>query len=329
MAIIATEILIKTAIEAGIEDLRRNPWMLDDIFGGLVGDPLSQLEYGAKEAQDAKEWFLNNKINVYMGFRIDLPTLPAVSIVRQSVTEALDRTSLADEGLLEEIDHRQADQLPEQVLTKFTPISYVREQGIITLPATLNTSRIAPGMFVLNSDGKAYQILSTISDSSFTIQANTKVKLTNAVIVPATRLWNLHRELTYFHESFQIGVHSASEPVVNLWFTQVMTYILLRYKEAYIENRGFELSTFTINGTQLNDNFNMDRVFSSFFNFSGVVQADWIKFIAPKLAVTSAHFNLAKVVTGDKEPPLSLTPEIYRTQVRSQSWAMKGDESWL
>lgn len=328
MAIIATEILIKTAIEAGIEDLRRNPWMLDDIFSGLVGDPLSQLEYGAKEATDAREWFLNNKIHVYLGFRVDLPTLPAISIVRQSVTEALDRTSLADEGLLEEIDHRQADQLPDQTLTKFTPQSYDASQGLIILPDHLNSSRIAAGMFVVNSDGRSFQVISTPSLRSIQIAPNTRVKLTNAVVTPATKLWNLHRELTYFHETFQIGVHSASEPVVNLWFTQIMTYILLRYKEAYIENRGFELSTFSITGTQLNDNFQMERVFSSYFNFSGTVQADWIKFIAPKLAVTGVNFDLAKVVTGDKEPPLSITPEPYRAQVASQTWQMKGDETW-
>jgi hypothetical protein len=329
MAILATEILIKTAIEAGIEDLKRNPWMIDDIFNGLVGDPLSSLEYGAKEVQDAREWFLNNKINVYLGFRVDLPTMPAVSIVRQSVTEALDRTSLADEGLLEEIDHRQADRVPDQVLTKFTPQAYDREQGLILLPEPLTTAQVAKGMFVVNSDGKAYQIIATPSIRAIQIQPNTKVNLTNAVITPATKLWNLHRELTYFHESFQIGVHSTSEPVVNLWFTQIMTYILLRYKEAYIENRGFELSTFSITGTQLNDNFTMERVFSSFFNFTGTVQADWIKFIAPKLANTSANFDIAKVVTGEKQPPLSITPEQYRNQVRSQTWAMKGDEIWM
>ena len=53
--IIATDILLKSMFEAAFNDLRKNPWILDDIFGGMALDPLSRVEYGYKEVEQAKK----------------------------------------------------------------------------------------------------------------------------------------------------------------------------------------------------------------------------------------------------------------------------------
>ena len=326
MGILATDILIKTAIEGGIADLKRNSWMLEDVFGGLATDPLSAKEYGTKEVTQAIQWFLNNEMHVYLGFRVDLPTMPAISIVQTACGEALDRTSLADVGMTEEIDHRKANQAPDKVLTTFTPKEYNADQGLVTLPDHLSSNQIAVGMYLVTKAGKSFQILSTPSARSFTIKSETKLNLTECTVVPATRLWNLHREITYLNESYNIGLHTVSDPVTNVWIRQVVLYILNRYKEVYFEARGLELTTFNCSGMRLNSYFDQERVFTTDIHFSGIVQADWIKFIAPKLAKTTARIDMAKARQNASGPEDSiLTPAQYRDQVKSQTWAMKGD----
>jgi len=124
-------------------------------------------------------------------------------------------------------------------------------------------------------------------------------------------------------------------------------YILLRYKEAYLEARGFELSTLTAQGMDINPHFEIERVFTAVINLSGVIEGSWIKYIAPKLQGVKAFAGgtdpNAVGVTG-QEPPgpiripnvtipptnnfkagihiseASPTPEQYKEQVDQQGW---------
>jgi hypothetical protein len=63
----------------------------------------------------------------------------------------------------------------------------------------------------------------------------------------------------------------------------IVEYILLRYKEAYLEARGFELSTFSWAPIVQNPEFTAEMVFSRSCTLTGQVEKSWIKYIAPKL----------------------------------------------
>ena len=64
MGIVPSDLLVKSALEAALAHLRANQWLLDDVFGELATDSLSGLEYGWKDVDAAKRWFLNNNIRV-------------------------------------------------------------------------------------------------------------------------------------------------------------------------------------------------------------------------------------------------------------------------
>lgn len=317
MSVLATDILIKSMLEYGINDLRANTWILDDVFGSLATDPLSKDQYGYKMVKAAKDWFMGNDIRVYLAYRMDNPTFPCITIAPAATEEAIDRTSLADEGLLEEIDVKGIQIQPQMVYPPFTPAAYNKNNGIIKLPSPLNTELIVPGQFLVSKrSGKAYQILAVMSTTEFRIKKNVNDDFTDAYIVPPTSLWNLHREITFFRESYILGCHAQSDFIQAVWLRQLVMYMLLRYKEAYLEARGFELSTFHASPLDKNPYFEAERVYSSAITLSGTVECTWIKFIAPKLH--SVRQNVY-IVDGPKTPPG------YTTVAKNQGWQMEGD----
>lgn len=305
--IIATDILLKSMFEAALSDLRKNAWILDDIFGGLATDPLSKLEYGYKEVVRAKEWFLGNDIKVFLQYRNDDPVFPSITIVHVGSEEMLDRTSLADSRLAEEIDTTRVRTEMTKVHGAFTPLGYNPGTGLVTVDDTVDLSVVTSGQFLVSSkSGKAYQI-DRMASGGFIIKTNVSDDFRNAYIVPPNALWNLERELTFLRETFHIGIHTQSNVGQNLWLHQLVWYILLRYKEAYLDNRGFELSTLHSGAVELNPHFSgADQVYSRYITLQGQLQADWVKYIAPKLSKIT---EVVYIIDAPKTPDHLYDPE--------------------
>lgn len=320
MAIIQTDILIRTMLEGAIYDMRKNPWLLDDVFGGLASDPLSRIEYGYKEVKAAKDWFLNNDIKVYLPFRIDNPTLPCLSIMQESCSEMKERASLADSGgfaLEESVNPNGATTQPQYVIPPFSPAGYNINEGIITLPDTASTENFSNSYFLVSvKSGKAYQILKILGDKDFQITPKTIDNFEGAYIVPPTNLWNLNREIAFLFEQYDIGCHASSDPVITLWLRSLVMYILFRYRETYLESRGFEISTIAAGAININPNFGSEKVYSCSIKLEGQTEASWIKYIAPKLNFVKGGIVIAD---GPKTPPS------YKQQVDKQGWKMEGD----
>jgi hypothetical protein len=293
---------------------------LDDVFGGLAGDPLSKVEYGYKEVKSAKDWFIRANIPVYLPFRIDNPTMPCISIMQESSSEMHDRASLADEGgtaLIEDIEPRRATTQPQYVVPPFSPAGYNPQTGDITLPEGVTTECMAEGQFLVSArTGKAYAIKSILGTQDFTIAPNVVDDFEGAYILPPTTLWNLHREFAFMAESFEVGCHAASDPVITMWLRAVVMYIMLRYREAYLEARGFEVSSLVAGPVAPNPNFTAEKIYSASVKLQGQVEASWVKFIAPKLDAVTGEIVIAD---GPK------TPSAYENYVKNQGWEMEGD----
>lgn len=320
MAIIPTDILVKTALEAGLNDLRKNNFILDDVIAGLATDMLSKTEYGYKEIHAYKQWFLSNKIPVYLDFRVDSPEMPCITITSSPRAEMIPRTSLGDSlGGPEDISTEKVSINPIKVYENFTPSEYDKTNGVITFPSGITTEYAVVGQFLVSSrTGKAYQILEIIGNTQFRIKANVNEDFTDAYVVPPVSVWNLQREITFVQETVYIGVHTQSDPVQNQWLHDTVWYILLRCKEVYFEGRGFELSTMQSDAMYLNPNFKeTDRIFSRNINLSGQIEINFIKYAAPKLQDVR---GVIRIADGPKTPP-GTNPQDYPI-----TWQMEGDE---
>jgi hypothetical protein len=318
LGLVATDILVKSAIEGALDHLRKNQWLLDDVWGDLAVDTMSKVQYGWKDVDAAKKWFNGNNILVTFAFRDDQPVIPCISVVVTSTAEMGDRTTIGDEGdETDDFDPKKNAILPQKVYLDFTPKKFDREQGLVTLPDGVDSTYVVPGQFLVAKSGKAYQIYQVIDAATFKIKENLREDFTGCYIAPPTSLWNAKGERSRVSESVVLGIHAQSDPVQCAWMRMLVMYILFRYKEAYLESRGFELSTFSCSEIDLNPSFrNSDKVFSCFVTLNGEVEAKWIKYVAPKLQSTQVSIRIAD---GPK------TPEGYLKQVQKQGWSMPED----
>lgn len=287
MGILATDLLIKSMLEAALLDLRANPWILDDIFGGMADDVMSSPESGWKEVSAAKSWFLQTDIPIVTQHRIaDAPRIPCVSIAYMPSREMQDRTSLADDGQVEDYSVATPGRGAKavlKILSNFTPDAYNKATGQITMPKDKTTDLMSIGNFIVAKNGHAYSVLTIDGKNKFRIKAGTSDDFTDCYIAPKSSVWNVHRELTFLHESYSIGCHTQNDVSTTIWLWQIIFYSFLRYKEAFLEGRGFELSDLQNSELQKNQELQMENVFSKYITISGQVQVDWIKFIAPRL----------------------------------------------
>jgi hypothetical protein len=319
MGILATDILIKSMIEAAFHDLRKTPYLLDDVFGGMADDTLTRIDHGYKEVARAKQWFLDNEISVFFPFRVDAPTMPCVTIALTQSMEMQDRAGLADEpgeDFEEQINPRTIDRQIPKVYSNFTPTAYNPSTGRIQMPTGIDDSQLVEGQFVVSVKyNKAYVIKKIYGGGAFDITTGIKDDFSVIFITPSFAVWNVHREMTFLNEAYSIGVHAQSDPVTAIWMRQLLMYVMLRYKEAYLEARGFEISGIQAGEVTLNQSFDMDRIFSCYINLSGQVEANWIKYAAPRFDKVTAKI---KIIDGPK------TPDAYLAQLE-QGWEMEDD----
>ena len=330
MAILASDIMIKSMIESAFADLRRNHWILEDIFSGMLADPLSKDEYGAKEMQTAMDWFLKNEIPVLLQHRIaDAPTMPCVTISYAPGQEDQSRTSLGDQRVTREMDPTNVFTKPNNLTREFNAKGYDVETGILTIPDAVDSSVIRAGQFVFaNKTGRAYEIKKVIDSRNLQLAPKILDAFQNIYIRTRYSLWNVESEQTWFSESYAIGCYSQGSAATCYWLWQIVMYCCLRYKEAYLEARGFDLSSVSFGPLQIAEpDVPGDRVYVRAINLSGQVPATWVKYAAPKLEVVRAKILIAD---GPATPPgvygdIIVPQNPGQIKPESPTWEMAGD----
>lgn len=80
--IFQSDVVLRTALIAALNDIKKNPWLLDYVFAQLPADPLTNQDphYGEKGKEEAKKWFLSTDIPVIMADMPDEPIIPSITI---------------------------------------------------------------------------------------------------------------------------------------------------------------------------------------------------------------------------------------------------------
>lgn len=269
--IFQSDVIIRSAIMAALTHLRQNPWLLDYVFASLLKDPLTEQAYGAKEVANAKAWFLATDIPVIMDTRIGEPKLPAISIglVESKETEA----TLADKHY----DTQEDSPTSWPVLAgPFTP-KYNMVSGEITLTDNVinQVGGILPGMFILDSEGHCHTILN-VNGNVITINP-LMADFTNAYIKDAKPIMVTDLESLNFRETYRIGCHVQGEPVLLTYLHSIVVFILLAYKEALLEARGFERSEISSGEFARNSNIDPENAYSRVLSITGYARSYWPK----------------------------------------------------
>lgn len=270
-----SDIIIRTAIVAAIEDLRRDPQLLDYVFSSLPRDEQTAKEYGDKSVDRAKEWFLKTEIPVSMVPRIDEGRWPRITI---SLADSQEHENTLGDIHYEPVQYQSSTTVWKALAGPFTPTSYDPQSGKVVLPTSVTDNLVVvAGMYIIDRQGGEHLIVR--SDGNVYIAENSIVDLRDAVIKGVKPMQAVHLESATFRETYHVGIHVGSEPVYLTWLHSIIVFALLRYRQAYLEARGFERSSFNSSDFIKNDHIDNELVFSRYVTVSGVVRNYWPKFI--------------------------------------------------
>jgi hypothetical protein len=88
MGIVQSDLLIRSAIKAGIREIRDDPTLIDDMLVELLDDPLTKDVYGDLTIAECKKWFTTTDIKVKLGLLAQKTDLPCIAIGIADGTEA-------------------------------------------------------------------------------------------------------------------------------------------------------------------------------------------------------------------------------------------------
>jgi hypothetical protein len=282
MGIFQGDMIIKTAIELGIEDMRKNPWLIDHMFEDLITSPYLKDKYGQKQIDACKEWFANNKIEFYMALRKDKDKTPCITISMGNSPEKQDMKTMADQSTETVLLMPNTIGKPIPYVVKpFVPLSYDQSTGELAIPGNApGSDGIAPGMILVDpATGNGYGILE-ITEAGILIEADTKLNASKYGIVPQFQVYKARVEHSFFQESYTIGCHAHGDPQNLLWLWSIAMYSIMRYRESLLEASGFTESLLSSSDLQEDSNYGGvegEEVFRRYITITGQVENSWVK----------------------------------------------------
>lgn len=285
--IFQSDIIIRTAITAALDDMRSKPWLIDFVFQSLLDDDLTRKYYGEDEIATVKDWFINTDIPVKMSFSLDSVVAPMIAITLTESSE--DAASLGDIHYQTHEDIDPIDITVVKPLLTFTPADFDSSTGLVTLPAKLDTSSMFAGMVIREkSANKTYVIESVDSDTTFTIVGTTKAplslaNLTKATLESSSTSQIVSLESILYREGFRLDLLVSGNHTHLLYLHAILVFALHRYKQTLLEARGFERSTISSTSLGKFDQNEGEVMFTRSIMINGYVRQYWPKDIKPKI----------------------------------------------
>lgn len=282
MGIFQLDMTVKTAIELGLQDMLDNPWLIDHLLEDAIQNPYLKDKYGQKQIDACKEWFKNNKINIYMRPRNDKDQFPCVCITLGPSPEKEAMKSMADQSTESVMLLPQKIDKPIPFVMKpFVPTNYSMEMGTVGVPEDAKgLENVAEGMILVDPDKGQGFVIKEITDEGFVIDPGIELDATRLAVVPAHQYYVARLEHSFFQSTCDISCYAHGDPQNTLWLHSIVLYSILRYRESLLESQGFSESSVASSALQDNPNYsgpNGEQSFVMSISLTGQVENTWIK----------------------------------------------------
>ena len=228
------DIIIKTAIELALDDMKKNTYIIDDVFASLIENPLLNKKYGIAEVNKAREFILNNKIHIFMGGRMDKEEFPCVTISVGSSNEDNSLATLGDNShMVEDLDPEDIGQKIQYIISPFTPVSYDKDTGIVEVPEDSDQYEyVRDGMVLIDTDtGEGFAIAGKGGLHGIQIAAGSDLTATKVGVVPEYQIYRARRERAISQETYNIGCHTHGDQSTAIFLYAVSNELKKLIKE--------------------------------------------------------------------------------------------------
>jgi hypothetical protein len=238
MSLFFGDIRIRTAIELGLEDIQKNPWLLDDILGDTLSNQYLRERYGS-QIESCKQWFANNRVYTFMSNRDDKMEFPCVVIQIGNSNEKADMKHMGD--LSVEKVRLMPNNINKQIpyIIKPIPGSYNPTSGAFTFSSTIDFTNISPGMLLVDpATGTGYSIQSIGLNNSINLFKGLSLTAAKYGVLSEFQFYETRISHTFMKENYKITCNAMDQQTL-LWLHAITTYSLLRYRQALLEKDGY------------------------------------------------------------------------------------------
>lgn len=314
----ATDLYMARAVEIILEDIRKNRYLVYDILGGVIDDPILKDIYGHREVEKLNQ-FINKEVQVSLEYNMNMAKLPAIGIRVGGGTEYFgstgDALSYGFRTEVVELDNpRGAPSLPQVILGPLTPENYDPITGKITFSDDVSLEKVFDGMQVYDEiNQKAYPIIALLDNQSILIEPNQTPNLDGMTIRTRKNKVTAIRKEFFVNETVTF-VCVAQSPVEAVYLYQILLYGIGRNRLRLFESKNFKASSIQYSQLyKLTDDPML--TFAREITMTGIVEHSFIE---------STGFILDGVGHGVKIAG-SETPSDMLEQVKLQGWQGEND----
>jgi len=282
MGIFQLDLTVKTAIELGIADMRKSPWLIDHMLGDCLDNPYLKDKYGQRQIDACKEWFLKNEIEIKMRGINDKDKMPLIAITPGPAPEKSDMKHMADQSTESLVLMPQTIGKPIPYIVKpFVPVGYDPNTGIVEVDDTIKgMSGISAGMILVDPEQGQGFVIQDYTDEGIHIEPGILLDATQLAVVPQYQFYKARVEHAFFQESCEVACYSHGDPQVAMWLHSIALYSILRYRESLLEAQGFCESSVSNSPLMENPTYsgaNGENSYMRSIQLTGQTEYTWIK----------------------------------------------------
>lgn len=276
MSLFLGDIRIKTMLELGLEDISKNPWLLNDILGDTISNPYLRERYGS-QIESCKQWLANNRINILLSARDDKMEFPSITIELGTSNEKADMKHMGDLSVESVKLYPNNINKPIPFVLKPTSGTYNSTTGVFSFASAVDLNAVSPGMVLVDpSTGNGYVIQSVTMANQVNLLTGLTINATAYGIIPEYQFYETKIGHTFMQEPYKI-VCNANDQQTLLWLHSITVYSLLRYRQVLLEKDGYAESLISSSPMYPNQDYSDagQVIWSRDVNLTGQVENRW------------------------------------------------------
>lgn len=302
---VMSDLVIESVIREGLEIVRRDPTVIDDVFAQLkLIAPMITRKYGDKEIQKIKDFFINKEVSIIQSFSQVQANMPCVSIQLLDDSESAKYAHLDDFELDVQVPITDPEELAALVIETGIPVSgYDPLSGTVSVPDSVDLSKVHVNHIFVDADQTPHTIVGGIVNENgakqFLVAIQSEVQTVgNGEIKSSINYKQYEQRGVVDDEKILLGIHTE-ERLLTIYLYVLIKYFILSRKKQMIE-RGFKIATFS--GSDFTRNLDYhEPIFSRYLTVSGITQNNWISDKVIPIDLVEVEVKVPKDVADNED----------------------------
>lgn len=272
------DLVVESLLRDGFANARKDPEIIDDVFAPLTM-AYANLKYGVPELDKIKNLIQSKQISIVHAFHAVDAKIACISIQLASDREDIGNTYLRDHRGTKDVEFTDPDKIAGRIIVAdIDPIAYDPLTGALSLPDSVNLSKVNVNQLYVDAVGAEFVILggvnNTVGQKQILIAKDQTVDLNLGGSINSSIYYDRYTS-HITTEDFEVilGIHSK-EPLITKYLYVLIKYFLLSRKDDACV-RGMFLGSYAGSDFSRDMQYLGDQVYTRFLHISGKIQPTW------------------------------------------------------